>query len=70
MFIFALIFFLFVVIRALIFGDPVAGWPSLMAAITLFGGLIQLSVGVVGLYIAKIYSEAKRRPLYIISEER
>lgn len=63
-------FLLFVIIRALLFGDPVAGWPSLMAAITLFGGVNLLGVGTVGLYISKIYSETKNRPLYIIEEEK
>ena len=69
-FLFALVFLLFVIIRALLFGDPVAGWPSLMAAITLFGGINLLGVGTVGLYISKIYSETKNRPLYIIEEEK
>ncbi len=67
---FALAFLLFVIIRALLFGDPVAGWPSLMAAVTLFGGVNLLGVGTVGLYISKIYSETKSRPLYIIEEEK
>lgn len=69
-FLFALVFLLFVIIRALLFGDPVAGWPSLMAVITLFGGINLLGEGTVGLYISKIYSETKNRPLYIIEEEK
>ena len=63
-------FLLFVIIRALLFGDPVAGWPSLMVVITLFDGINLLSVGTVGLYISKIYSETKSRPLCIIEEEK
>lgn len=69
--IFALIGFvatIAIVIRALIFGDPVAGWPSLAALITFFGGLQLMCLGVIGAYIARIYIEAKERPLYIVAE--
>ena len=69
-FLIALAFLLVIVVRALAFGDPVAGWPSLMAAIVMFGGLNLLGIGTVGLYISKIYSESKHRPLYIVAEER
>lgn len=55
--------------RALIAGDPVAGWPSLVCIITLLGGLVLMSLGVIGLYIAKIYLETKKRQLYIVREE-
>ena len=60
----------FIVIRALIYGDPVAGWPSLVSIITFLGGLILLSMGVMGLYIAKIYLETKKRQIYIVREQR
>lgn len=60
----------FIVIRALIYGDPVAGWPSLVSIITFLGGLILLSMGVIGLYIAKIYLETKKRQIYIVREQR
>ena len=56
-------------LRALIAGDPVAGWPSLVCIITLLGGLVLMSLGVIGLYIAKIYLETKKRQLYIVREE-
>jgi glucosyltransferase len=61
---------LFIVIRAMLFGDPVAGWPSLVSIITFLGGLILLCMGVMGLYIAKIYLETKHRQIYIVREER
>lgn len=57
-----------IVIRALLFGDPVAGWPSLAAIITFFGGLQLMCLGIIGAYIARIYIEAKNRPLYIVAE--
>ena len=59
---------LFIVVRKLIFGDPVAGWPSLACIIVFLGGLQLLCMGVMGQYLAKTYLETKRRPHYIISE--
>lgn len=49
-------------------GHTVAGWSSLMISIWLFGGLILLSIGIVGEYIGKIYLETKERPRYLIDE--
>lgn len=60
---------IFIFIRAMIAGDPVAGWPSLVCIITLLGGLVLMSLGIIGLYIAKIYLETKKRQLYIVREE-
>ena len=61
---------LFIIIRAFAFGDPVAGWPSLVCIITLLGGLILLALGIMGLYIAKIYLETKKRQIFIVREEK
>lgn len=55
--------------RALIFGDPVAGWPSMVCIIIFLGGLQLFCIGVLGAYLAKVYLEAKRRPMYFIREE-
>lgn len=60
---------IFIFIRAMIARDPVAGWPSLVCIITLLGGLVLMSLGIIGLYIAKIYLETKKRQLYIVREE-
>lgn len=57
-----------IIVRALLFGDPVAGWPSMAALITFFGGLQLMCLGIIGAYIARIYIEAKSRPLYIVAE--
>ena len=56
------------VIRALVFGDPVAGWPSLVCIITIIGGIQLFCMGIMGQYIAKTYMEVKRRPHYIVKE--
>ncbi len=59
---------LFVAIRRLIFGDPVAGWASIICTIILVSGIQLFCIGIIGQYIADIYMESKRRPHYIISE--
>lgn len=64
----AVVAFLIVLIRALLFGDPVAGWPSTMIAILFIGGLQMLFLGVIGQYLAKAYLELKHRPLYLVRE--
>ena len=59
---------LFVVVRRLIFGDPVAGWASTVCIILFIGGVQLLCMGIMGQYLAKTYLEVKSRPHYIISE--
>ncbi len=59
---------LFIFFRRLMFGDPVAGWASLICVILFMGGLQLFCIGIVGQYIAKIYTETKNRPHYILSE--
>lgn len=59
---------LFVVVRRLIFGDPVAGWASTVCIILFIGGVQLLCMGIMGQYLAKTYLEVKNRPHYIISE--
>lgn len=61
---------LFVVIRAVIFGDPVAGWPSLICVISFLSGIQLLGIGVVGMYLSKTYLETKKRPIYIKKESK
>ena len=56
------------IVRALVFGDPVAGWPSLVCIVTCIGGIQLFCMGIMGQYIAKTYMEVKRRPHYIIKE--
>ena len=58
----------FIVLRALIFGDATDGWPSLVSIILFISGLQLLSLGIIGKYIGKIFLETKKRPLYIVKE--
>lgn len=64
----ALIYAIYILIRAALFGDPVAGWPTMMVVILLLGGAQLLCLGLVGKYLAKVYIEAKNRPVYIVRE--
>lgn len=59
---------LFVVIRAAIYGDPVAGWPSMMSIILLIGGVQLVCIGILGIYLSKTYLEVKKRPIFICSD--
>jgi glycosyltransferase involved in cell wall biosynthesis len=56
------------VAHAIVTGSAVAGWASLILSIWLVGGFVILSIGIAGIYIANIYTEVKRRPLYHIQE--
>ncbi len=58
----------FVVLRRLIFGDPVAGWASIVSVILFLGGIQLLCMGILGQYLAKTYLETKKRPIYIVAE--
>ena len=59
----------FVVVRKLIFGDPVSGWASTVCIILLVSGVQLFCVGIVGQYLAKTYMEVKKRPIYLVKEE-
>ena len=59
-----------IVLKTLIFKDPVAGYPSLICAIIFIGGIQLFCIGVLGQYLAKTYLESKNRPLYIVKEEK
>ena len=65
----AFILIVFIVVRTLVFGDPVSGWPSLVCIISLISGVQLFCLGIVGQYLAKTYMEVKRRPIYLLKEE-
>lgn len=64
----AFVMLLFVFIRKMIFGDPVAGWASTMCVIIFIGGIQLLCLGIMGQYLGKMYMETKRRPQYIVGK--
>lgn len=59
---------IFIIVRALMFGDPTSGWPSLVSILLFVGGLQLLCLGIIGKYIGKIFMETKNRPVYIVKE--
>ncbi len=65
----AFIFMIFIFCRALIYGDPVAGWPSMVCIITFIGGVQLLCLGIMGQYMSKLYMEVKDRPKYLVKDE-
>ena len=64
----AFLFLVFIIVRRIVFGDPVAGWASTICVIIFIGGIQLFCLGVMGQYIAKNYSESKHRPHFIVSE--
>ncbi|MDD5939579.1 MAG: glycosyltransferase family 2 protein [Lachnospiraceae bacterium] len=65
---FAFVMLLFVWIRAMLYGDPVAGWPSMVCIMLLVAGVQMFFLGIIGEYLAKAYQELKARPIYLVQE--
>ena len=64
----AFIFLIIIIVKTLVWGDPVGGWPSLACIIIFSSGLQLLFLGIIGMYLSKTYLEVKQRPIYIIKE--
>ncbi|MDY5279825.1 glycosyltransferase family 2 protein [Sharpea porci] len=69
LFLISIVSLIFIIVRRLIFGDPVAGWASIVSILLLIGGIVMLCLGIIGLYVSKIYLETKKRQIYIIKEK-
>ena len=65
----AFIAIVFIIVRTLMYGDPVGGWPSMVCIILFVGGIELFCMGIMGQYLAKTYLETKKRPIYIVKEE-
>jgi glycosyltransferase involved in cell wall biosynthesis len=65
----ALILLIFYFVKAIVYGDPVEGFPTLITVILFLGGLQLLCIGILSQYLAKTYTEAKSRPIYIVKEK-
>lgn len=69
--VFCIVAFLFIcviVVKTLVFGDPVSGWPSMVCTSLLVGGIQLFCIGILGEYLAKTYLEVKKRPIYICKD--
>lgn len=64
----AFLMVVYIIVKTLLFGDPVGGWPSLACMVMFMGGVQLLCIGILGQYLAKTYLETKHRPIYIIGE--
>lgn len=67
-FLVSVIMIIFIIVKTLTIGDPVAGWPSLVCIIFFVSGVQLFSIGVIGQYLSKLYLEVKQRPVYIVKE--
>lgn len=65
----AFLLIIFIIVRKLMFGDPVSGWPSLVCIILMTSGVQFFCTGILGQYLAKTYLEVKNRPIYLAKEE-
>ena len=65
----AFLLIIFIIVRKLIFGDPVSGWPSLVCFIPMTSGVQFFCTGILGQYLAKTYMEVKNRPIYLVREQ-
>ena len=70
LFILSIIAFIFIIIKKLVWGDPVQGWASMVCILLFLGGIILLCLGIIGLYVSKIYLETKKRQIYIVKEKK
>ena len=65
----SLIYGIWLVLRYLLLAQPPAGWTSVMVSIYFIGGLLFSNLGILGLYIGKVFDESKNRPLYLVKEK-
>lgn len=65
----SVLYLIIIVIKTIVWGDPVAGFPTLACLILMLSGIQLLSVGILGQYLAKNYTESKERPVFVVKEE-
>lgn len=64
----AFLIIIFIIVKTLVWGDPVGGWPSMVCIMFFVGGIQLFCTGIIGEYLAKTYLETKHRPVYIVKE--
>lgn len=64
----AIIYMIYIIVKAIFWGEVVAGYPTILSCILFLGGIQLLCLGIIGEYIARIFNESKKRPIYIVRE--
>lgn len=64
----AFLYAIYILIKTLLYGDPVAGFPTLICVILFLGGIQLLCIGIIGEYVARMFNETKGRPVYLVRE--
>jgi glycosyltransferase involved in cell wall biosynthesis len=64
----AFVFAIFIIYKTIAYGDPVPGYPSLMVVVLFLGGIQLMALGVIGEYLGRMFTETKRRPLYLVKD--
>ena len=66
----ALAYMIWVIVKAIVWGEPVSGYPTIMTVMLFLGAVQLISIGILGEYVGRIFNETKQRPVYVISKLR